>query len=459
MRIVMKQEADAKKKAGVTEEVLEECTVAVGKAMSQSQLDGLEESRRRAAEAHVAAEDHEDMEHKRRLKPHIYGARAKSREPNFGNGYTTGTLPVATSPMESALFDRSLEESMVGSAEESVSAEGPVEQRGLVMVRAIPAGATPADLVAFFDGWDGAAAEAGTGSARAPSGLVRDGERGVHLLLPNGGAADAGAADAGASSAPVLLTAQAFVEFGSSDAADSAVAFRDGRTLQGRALEVFRATEDHMAAVLAEARDKERAAAARRADEARASAELRRQETIAAARAARAAEKERHRQDADNLKLSKAMAAAKEASETEAGGISPYGMGGGKENAPDGRASDDEVNGDKAKAAAHDTKAAIVNVSRDKAEVLAMAPGCGLRPFQFERVFDADARQEHVYELCGRAAVADVLNGHSACVLVYGQTGAGKVHARARCCTLAGVSMRPVAGRSYPKPTTRASLP
>jgi len=60
--------------------------------------------------------------------------------------------------------------------------------------------------------------------------------------------------------------------------------------------------------------------------------------------------------------------------------------------------------------------------------VLAMAPGCGLRPFNFERVFDADAKQEHVYELCGRAAVADVLNGHSACVLVYGQTGAGKTH-------------------------------
>ena len=55
-----------------------------------------------------------------------------------------------------------------------------------------------------------------------------------------------------------------------------------------------------------------------------------------------------------------------------------------------------------------------------------MAPGCGLRPFNFERVFDSDAKQEHVYELCGRAAVADVLNGHSACVLVYGQTGSGK---------------------------------
>ena len=42
--------------------------------------------------------------------------------------------------------------------------------------------------------------------------------------------------------------------------------------------------------------------------------------------------------------------------------------------------------------------------------------------------FDKEATQEHIYELCGRSAVADVLNGHSACVLVYGQTGAGKTH-------------------------------
>jgi len=57
-----------------------------------------------------------------------------------------------------------------------------------------------------------------------------------------------------------------------------------------------------------------------------------------------------------------------------------------------------------------------------------MAPGCGLRPFSFERVLDLGASQEHVFELCGRPAVADVINGRSACVLVYGQTGAGKTH-------------------------------
>ena len=31
-----------------------------------------------------------------------------------------------------------------------------------------------------------------------------------------------------------------------------------------------------------------------------------------------------------------------------------------------------------------------------------------------------------VYETCGRAAVAELLNGQSGCVLVYGQTGSGK---------------------------------
>ncbi|KAL1523993.1 hypothetical protein AB1Y20_018908 [Prymnesium parvum] len=75
-----------------------------------------------------------------------------------------------------------------------------------------------------------------------------------------------------------------------------------------------------------------------------------------------------------------------------------------------------------------DTKAAIIAVQPDKAKVLAMAPGAGLRPFTFEHVFDADASQQHVYELCGRPAVADLLNGQSGCVLVYGQTGAGKTH-------------------------------
>ena len=137
-----------------------------------------------------------------------------------------------------------------------------------------------------------------------------------------------------------------------------------------------------MASVLAEARERERAAAAHRALEARAAAEARRLETIAAARAARAAEKERHRLDAELLKESKAKAAEKAAEEVAVagGGSSPFSVADGKENSPEG-STEPTVNGgggapgDKAKGtAAHDAKAAIVNVSTENAEVLAMAP-------------------------------------------------------------------------------------
>ena len=55
-----------------------------------------------------------------------------------------------------------------------------------------------------------------------------------------------------------------------------------------------------------------------------------------------------------------------------------------------------------------------------------MAPGVGLRPFRFTHVLDAEQPQARVYETCGRAAVAELLNGQSGCVLVYGQTGSGK---------------------------------
>lgn len=75
-----------------------------------------------------------------------------------------------------------------------------------------------------------------------------------------------------------------------------------------------------------------------------------------------------------------------------------------------------------------DVKAAILAVQPDKAQVLAMAPGVGLRPFCFEHVIDINGSQQRVYELCGRPAVAELLNGQSTCVLVYGQTGSGKTH-------------------------------
>lgn len=75
-----------------------------------------------------------------------------------------------------------------------------------------------------------------------------------------------------------------------------------------------------------------------------------------------------------------------------------------------------------------ESKAAIISVQPEKAQVLALAPGVGLRPFTFEHVLDAGSSQERVHEFCGRPAVADLLNCQSGCVLVYGQTGSGKTH-------------------------------
>ena len=73
--------------------------------------------------------------------------------------------------------------------------------------------------------------------------------------------------------------------------------------------------------------------------------------------------------------------------------------------------------------AAHQGKASIISINPEKTEVLAMAPSVGLRPFAFARVFEPDSPQAEVYERCGRAAVCDLLNGQSGCIIVYGQTG------------------------------------
>jgi hypothetical protein len=204
---------------------------------------------------------------------------------------------------------------------------------------------------------------------------------------------------------------EAFVVFDSCEAADRACMLSHNRKLNGRLPEIFRATQEHMQHVLGEA--EARAKAAREA-----AREASRLATIEAARAARAAEKERHRQDALALAASK-EAAAKEAREKRA----PYALvAGGKENEADGVAGNsggaakgkgDESSADGPDATSSDTRAAIISVSEERAEVLTMAPGCGLRPFAFERVFDVQQSQESVYELCGRGAVADFLNGHS----------------------------------------------
>ena len=61
-------------------------------------------------------------------------------------------------------------------------------------------------------------------------------------------------------------------------------------------------------------------------------------------------------------------------------------------------------------------------------QVVAMAPSVGVRAFSFSSVFPEAAAQPEVYASCARLAVCDLLNGVNGCVLVYGQTGAGKTH-------------------------------
>merc|ERR1719428_547231 len=60
--------------------------------------------------------------------------------------------------------------------------------------------------------------------------------------------------------------------------------------------------------------------------------------------------------------------------------------------------------------------------------VVMFQPGAGIRPFVFARVFDGDSTQEHVYENTARGSVCAAVNGFNACLLCYGQTGAGKTH-------------------------------
>lgn len=49
-------------------------------------------------------------------------------------------------------------------------------------------------------------------------------------------------------------------------------------------------------------------------------------------------------------------------------------------------------------------------------------------PFEFDRVFQPNARQEDVFEYTGRQIVEDVFDGYNGTIFAYGQTGSGKSH-------------------------------
>mmetsp|Transcript_25467 Transcript_25467/g.42490 ORF Transcript_25467/g.42490 Transcript_25467/m.42490 type:complete len:864 (+) Transcript_25467:35-2626(+) len=72
--------------------------------------------------------------------------------------------------------------------------------------------------------------------------------------------------------------------------------------------------------------------------------------------------------------------------------------------------------------------AGIVDVNEQTATVSMHVPGSGVRPFQFSNVHKGDATQQQVYDKSAQDAIATVLNGFNACIMCYGQTGAGKTY-------------------------------
>ena len=50
------------------------------------------------------------------------------------------------------------------------------------------------------------------------------------------------------------------------------------------------------------------------------------------------------------------------------------------------------------------------------------------KPYVFDRVFDAGATQQEVYEKTAAPILRDVLKGYNGAILAYGQTGSGKTH-------------------------------
>ena len=253
---------------------------------------------------------------------------------------------------------------------------------------------------------------------------------------------------------------------GASAAADTAAAGKDEMPMPRSDSAEAAALAAAIAATAPEAAKK---SAEEAAVEAAQQAEARRLATIEAARAAAAEKRAAHRAADAELAAFKQQAAASAASAASAAASSsapsPYALQG-KENEEtrndaaagagrrdgaceplaagsttaaaegEGEGADPEASQpgqqqqqqQQQQQAAGDAKAAIISVSSAKGEVLAMAPGVGLRNFRFGRVHETDDTQARLYEATGRTAVGELLNGQSGCVLVYGQTGSGKTY-------------------------------
>lgn len=50
------------------------------------------------------------------------------------------------------------------------------------------------------------------------------------------------------------------------------------------------------------------------------------------------------------------------------------------------------------------------------------------KSFKFDRVFDQEAEQEEIYDVCTKNLILGCFEGYNATVLAYGQTGSGKTY-------------------------------
>lgn len=62
------------------------------------------------------------------------------------------------------------------------------------------------------------------------------------------------------------------------------------------------------------------------------------------------------------------------------------------------------------------------------------------KSFKFDRVFDQDADQEEIYDVCTKNLILGCFEGYNATVLAYGQTGSGKTFTMGTT-ELAGLTM------------------
>ncbi|KAJ1414436.1 P-loop containing nucleoside triphosphate hydrolase protein [Ochromonadaceae sp. CCMP2298] len=73
-------------------------------------------------------------------------------------------------------------------------------------------------------------------------------------------------------------------------------------------------------------------------------------------------------------------------------------------------------------------KAGIVQVDDKTGTVCMHIPGAGVKAFHYSTVHQPEASQEQVYEKDAQDAISAVLHGLNACIMCYGQTGAGKTY-------------------------------